>query len=140
MKKSIIALAFAAACLSACASDIIISVSQLPKAAQTFVKTHFAEFPVSIAEKDLDSYDVKLTNGWEIEFNKKGEWKEVDCKESAVPASVLALVPATIRQYVTRNYPGTSIVSISKGRDYDVELSNDVDLEFSLKGDFIKID
>ena len=34
-------------------------------------------------QKDLflsTSYDVKMSDGIELEFNSKGEWVEIDCK------------------------------------------------------------
>jgi len=140
MKKTLIALFLIVIGFTACADDTVITANQLPKAAQAFIADHFPGCQVTYAEKDSDSYEVKLSNGWEIDFGRKGNWKEIDCKDASVPATVLALLPPSISLYVSTNYPDVSVVEISKGRKYDVELSNGLDLEFDLKGNFLRID
>ena len=56
----------------------------------------------------------------------------------AVPAD---LIPASIAEYVKTHFPGTQIVKIDKERrGYEVELSNDLDLQFNKNGKFIGID
>ena len=73
-----------------------------------------------------------------IEFNRKGNWKKVDCHMTAVPA---AIVPQPIQQYVSSNFQGTVITKIDKERyGYDVELSNDIDLKFNYQGAIIGMD
>ena len=81
---------------------------------------------------------LQSVNGTEVDFDKKGNWDNVDCKTKAVPAS---LVPAAIAQYVKAHYPNTVIVKIDKERGgYEIELSNDLDLKFNSKGKLIGID
>ncbi|MFS6555305.1 PepSY-like domain-containing protein, partial [Parabacteroides distasonis] len=56
-------------------------------------------------------------------------WEEIDCKATAVPASV---VPAKITQYVKANYPQVKVLQIDKKRNgYEVKLSNRMELEFN---------
>lgn len=43
-----------------------------------------------------------LTDRTEIDFDKKGNWLEVDCKKSAVPE---ALIPVPVKEYVKANFP-----------------------------------
>ena len=129
-------------CASLSARDEIISEQQLPAAAKTFVKQYFKNRTVSLAKKDVDlgstSFDVVLNSGTKIEFNVKGEWKEVDCAPAAVPA---ALIPAAIAKYVKANYANLKIVKIERdAAGYDIELSNDVDLQFDKQGNFVRID
>ena len=129
-------------CASLSARDEIISEQQLPAAAKTFVKQYFKNRTVSLAKKDVDpgstSYDIVLNSGTKIEFNAKGEWKEVDCAPAAVPA---ALIPAAIAKYVKANYANLKIVKIERdAAGYDIELSNDVDLQFDKQGNFVRID
>ena len=129
-------------CVSLSARDEIISEQQLPAAAKTFVKQYFKNRTVSLAKKDVDlgstSFDVVLNSGTKIEFNAKGEWKEVDCAPAAVPA---ALIPAAIAKYVKANYANLKIVKIERDRSgFDIELSNDVDLRFDKQGKFIRVD
>jgi len=146
MKKQVLFLA-ALMCMmlhsvSIFADDRVIPVEQLPEAAKQFVKTNFPGQTISYATVDTEflskTYEVRLDNGTEIEFDKKGVWDKVDCKRSAVPAK---LVPAAIAQYVKANFPGTKIVKIDKDRgNYEIELSNDLDLKFNSRGKLMKID
>ena len=113
-----------------------------PEIERIFVKQYFKNRTVSLAKKDVDlgstSFDVVLNSGTKIEFNAKGEWKEVDCAPAAVPA---ALIPAAIAKYVKANYANLKIVKIERdAAGYDIELSNDVDLQFDKQGNFVRID
>ena len=124
------------------ADDKIIPVEQLPASAKTFVKKYFPQATIEYATKDTEfmgtTYEVRLSDGTKVEFDKKGNWDNVDCKTKAVPAS---LVPAAIAQYVKAHYPNTVIVKIDKERGgYEIELSNDLDLKFNSKGKLIGID
>jgi uncharacterized protein YuzE len=124
------------------ADDKIIPVEQLPAPAKTFVKKYFPQATIEYATKDTEfmgtTYEVRLSDGTEVDFDKKGNWDNVDCKTKAVPAS---LVPAAIAQYVKAHYPNTVIVKIDKERGgYEIELSNDLDLKFNSKGNLIGID
>jgi uncharacterized protein YuzE len=124
------------------ADDKIIPVEQLPASAKTFVKKYFPQATIEYATKDTEfmgtTYEVRLSDGTEVDFDKKGNWDNVDCKTKAVPAS---LVPAAIAQYVKAHYPNTVIVKIDKERGgYEIELSNDLDLKFNSKGKLIGID
>lgn len=119
-----------------------IKVSQLPAAAQQLVKQHFADRKVVIAKVETElmskSYEVIFANGEHIDFDGKGNWKEIDCKLSSVPKAV---IPAPIMNYITENYPGETVKKIEKDRrEYEVKLSNRVELSFDLKFNLIDID
>ena len=139
---SMIALVFVVALTSCFAKDKMITPEQLPAAARTFITTNFPDNRVLFAQKDSEfmktRYEVRLKDGTEIDFDKKGEWDKVDCKLKAVPA---ALVPQPIATYVETNFPGVQIVKIDKERHgYDIELSNDLDLKFNHSGMLIGMD
>ena len=146
MKKSVFFLA-ALMCMmmnsvATFANDRIIPAEQLPAAAKTFIQKNFPGQAVSYAKLDRDfnktTYEVCLSNGVELEFDKNGAMDKVDCHYSAVPAN---LVPATIANYVKTHFAGATVVKIDKERyGYDVELSNDLDLKFNAQGQFLRID
>ncbi len=123
----------------ALADDKPIAVDQLPAAAKTFTQKHFKGMKILYAEKDRNSYECGLDNGTEIEFDKKGNWKKVECKgNTAIPA---AIVPKVIQNYVKSKYPKLVINKIEKERyGYDVELSNNAELKFNKSGKFLGID
>lgn len=117
-------------------------IKQLPKTAQEFIKKHFSKEKIARIKIDKEiletDYEVTFENGTEIDFAGNGEWTDIDCKMSAVPSAV---IPAKILTYVNQNYKELSIRTIEKsGRHYDVELSNDLDLEFDKQGNFVRID
>ena len=129
LAAALLALGISTACAD---SDRPIDVAQLPQKAQQFIQKHFAGDFLEVR------YEVIFTDGAKAEFYKDGEWKEVDCRYSSVPAAV---VPAQIAQYVSGHYPDASIVQIDRDKhDYEVKLSNGLELTFDLKFNLIDID
>jgi len=116
-----------------------ISRDKLPEEAQEMLSEYFPKAKVSLIKIDRhllkkSDYDVRLTNGTTVEFTNKGKWTSVDCGKRAVPE---ALVPKTIRTYVSKNYSGVTIVSIRKrNAGYDIGLSDQITLRFNLLGQF----
>ena len=146
MKKLIKKTAMAIACLVAfqapamADNDKPITVNQLPAPAQQLIKSNFGAKKVALAKMEtglLDkSYDVIFTTGEKVEFDRKGNWTEIDCKQSVVPAK---LVPAQIQKYVSENYSGNKILKIEKDRnEYEINLTNGVEIKFNT--DFVVID
>lgn len=111
---------------------------QLPKVSQEFINKYFKDFEISFCTKDYDSYDVKFTNGYEIEFNTKGEWKEVDCQKDAIPA---AIIPTQVSKYVKQFYAKNYVTKINRDFNrFEVELNNGLDLEIDKNGKLREID
>jgi len=120
------------------ADGIMIPVEQLPQAAKTFVKKYFPQNTIIYAERELLSYEARLDDGTEIDFDRKGNWDKVDCQFNPVPD---AIIPDPIKNYVQRQFPNVDIVKIDKERHgYDVELANDIELKFNKRGAFIGMD
>lgn len=122
--------------------DRAVTVAQLPQKAQQFIKQHFASEKVSYAKQDTGlfdgDYEVIFTNGKKVEFTKKGEWKDIECKQSEVPA---AIIPQRLKAYVTQHHATEKIVDINRdSNDYEIKLSNGIELIFNLKGDFLRYD
>lgn len=123
-------------------NDKPIQINQLPQAAQQFIKLHFASSQVALSKMESDlfykTYDVIFTNGDKLEFDKKGEWTEVNCKYSAVP---LKVIPTAILKYVTAHYPKTKVMVLERdSKDYEVKLSTGLELKFDRKFNLIDID
>ena len=122
--------------------DRIISPNELPAAAQTFVTQYFPDQTISFVKKDIElgktSYEVRLEDGTEIDFNSKGEWDKVERHFQAVPD---ALIPQHIAAAVQERFPNATIVKIDKERGgYDVELNNELELKFNKNGRLVSID
>ncbi len=137
-----VALLFVFALTGRADNDRPIAVDQLPQKAQQFIKQHFPKSKIALAKEEREfldlRYEVVFANSVKIEFLKDGEWKEVDCKYSAVPA---AIVPVKIAEYVAKNYEDVQIVKIDRDkREYEVDLSNGLELTFDTKFNLIDID
>ena len=123
-------------------NDKPINFTQLPQAAQKFVKQHFPKAKIAFVKMETElfdkSYDVVFNNGDKLEFDKKGEWTEVNCKSTVVPAKV---IPAPIKKYVETNYPEAKVLSIERDRyDYEVKLSNFWEIKFDMNFNVIDMD
>lgn len=117
--------------------------SVLPKAAQTTISNNF-KAKVSLVKIDKDfgrisEYEVILTDGSEITFDRNGNWDNVEVgKNGKIPS---AFIPASVADYVKKNHPGQNIVGIDKERSgYEVELANGIDLKFNKQGQFVRYD
>lgn len=135
-------LLFAFSNVSADERDKVITKEQLPAAAQQLLNEHFSGLKISLVKEDREfisrNYEVIFTDGTKVEFTRNGEWKELDCRKGEVPA---ALVPAEINKAVSERYPDAKILQIDRDRnDYEVRLSNRLELTFDKKFNLIDID
>lgn len=123
-------------------NDKPINVTQLPTTAQQTIKKYFSNKKVALAKQETGifekSYDIIFNNGEKVEFDRNGNWTEIDCKMSSVPAN---LIPAKITQYVKSTYPGTKILKIEKDDNrYEVQLSNRLEVTFNKNFQVVDID
>ena len=123
-------------------NDKPISVNALPAKAQTFLNSHFIGQKVMLATIESGvvsrSYDVVLQNGTKLEFDKKGNLTEIDCKQGIVPA---LLIPQAIKNYLKDNYAGQSVKKIEMNKnEYEVEMTNGFDLTLNKHFQLIDID
>ena len=121
--------------------EVVISFENLPANAQAFLNGKVAENDIlRIIEKTDDgkkSYEVKLVDGTELEFNSNGEWIEIDAEDNKSVADIF--VPEAILSYVTSNYPTALIENIERMVNgyFEVELNNDVELYFDAEYNFV---
>ena len=123
-------------------NDKPIQVNQMPAKAQTFINTYFKNHKVAMAKQESElfykSYDVVFTNGERVEFDKSGDWTEVSCRHSAVPAEI---IPTAISEYVKTNYPDAQILQIERDKNtYEITLSNRWVIKFNSQMQVIDID
>lgn len=145
MKKFISALliAFVATGIATARDTYAHDASVLPTAAQTVLAQNFkAKVSVVKIEKDfgrVSEYEVILMDGTEVSFDAKGNWDNIEVnRDKKVPDS---MVPAAIRDYVSKHQKGTRIIGIDKERrGYDIELSNGVEMKFDKAGNFLRYD
>ncbi len=129
---------------SACAGDVIThDTKRLPEAARKFISTYFARAQVSHIKIESElfqtkKYEVLLTDRTEIDFDRHGEWLEVDCNDTPVP---LGLIPPYVSNYLGETFPGTHVVKMERGhRELEVDLDNGMSITFNAKGEVTDID
>ena len=144
MKKIFIALACVFTLVTnACADNYQpITQPQLPEKAQTFLATYFPEAKISLARKEIDvmelTYDVIFTDGTKVEFDRKGNWTEVDCLTHPLPSGI---VPEAIEKVIRTQYPEAQATKIERDhREFDVKLNNRVELTFDKNMQLVDID
>lgn len=144
MKKIILMMFCSIAIVQSSSADNDIETtdtSRLPAHSREFIRQHFPEVNISYIKIEnslfgISSYDVILENGFDLEFDKRGEWTEIDGQRLSVPEKI---VPTAISDYQKKHFPNQRIVSIEKdSHGYDVQLSNDLEIEFSRKFKFIR--
>ena len=94
------------------------NVSELPAKAQTVLNQHFKHQNVALVRVETGitnkTYDVILQNGTKLEFDKRGNVIEIDCKQgAAVPGK---LIPQAISKYLQNNY-FYGIICVSFGNE-----------------------
>lgn len=120
--------------LTMTARDRVITVEQLPQAAQTFVGKYFKKSQIALVKEDKETfstdYEVTFSDGSKIDFNGAGEWKEVN-SYSGVPTSI---VPKQVMNFLKKNQymgNGVTVRKIERERSgWKVELSNNMEFEF----------
>ena len=148
MKRTIKTLLIVICCFVSCniianaGNDKPIAVNALPVKAQSLLNNDFKNQKVMLATIESGvvkkSYDVVLENGTKIEFDKKGNITEIDCKKDVVPAR---FIPQQIKNYLKANYPGQAVKKIEINKnEYEIELANGLDLTFNKHFKLIDID
>lgn len=120
-----------------------VAYEDLPQESRTFLEAELPDATVKKVEQFErvnavgTFYSVTLNNGLRVDFNKDGDWTGIR-GGSSIPENVI--FPG-ILEYVKTHYPDQKIREIElEHRGYEVELSNDTELYFSLEGDFIFAD
>lgn len=105
-----------------------VDISKLPDRARKFITKH-VEGTVVKCEKEFMSgeYDVKMSTGVEIEFDKRGKVIEVDAPgNSVLPAELVkAIVPGKLyRELSDRNMQGMVESIEHKNKTYDIDFQD----------------
>ena len=125
--------------LSSCSDkDEPVAPSELPSIAKDFIIRYFPSSSIVSSQKDKDEYDVVLSDGTKIEFDKKGDWIDVE----AAPLKTLpnGFYPGEIDSYLAQYFDGEGINEITKvSRGYEVEITTGTEILFGYDGSFIEI-
>lgn len=130
--------------LSLSAQKKEITVNQLPKNAIAFLTKSFdvTQIVKCAADNKGRSFDVNLSDGTEIEFDMKGEWKEIENEKAPLSKQAMSVLPLAIGRYMTTNYPNTGVSKLERDKNgYEVTLKTmpqKTELKFAKDGTFKK--
>ena len=116
-----------------------VQYTALPEKAQTFIKSYFptTEYARIVREKDdgTTEYEVYLSDGTELDFDKQGEWKSIDCKFAALPSGIL---PEVIMADIATRYPQAVAYKVEKQLGgYEIDIPG-WELYYSQQGTFVR--
>ncbi|MDR1729090.1 MAG: PepSY-like domain-containing protein [Prevotellaceae bacterium] len=146
MKKIVLFILLGALCQQVMFAErevVLSNARLLPANSLEFLRTHFPGMPVYLVniERDGDdifSFGAVLNNGYYIEFDGVGEWREVDCHREQVPVSV---IPNIIKKYVDQKYNGEIVTLVDRGLEFSrVRLISRKVLVFDPDSNFVRID
>jgi Putative beta-lactamase-inhibitor-like, PepSY-like len=116
-----------------------VAAADLPAAITTYISTNYAGKTITKAEKSATKYEVVLSDATQLEFSLTGAFLEVSKADKKVSDDKKEALPQVIIDYITKNYQTATITKAEKCKDkYEVKLSNNLKLEFSLAGVFKK--
>lgn len=115
--------------------DWIVPASSLPQKARTFINSTFPGVQIWKVERDGGKFEVKLSNGVDIDFTITGDWKDIDGGWVTIPFSVL---PASVANTVKQTYPQAMIIGAEKEwGNYKIKLNNFMELYITSNGQLI---
>ena len=128
--------------LPVAAEDVEITFEKLPEKAQKAVLKAFPDNKVKKVEMErrasLIQYEVKLSGGVKMQFSKDGTFTECECEKGSVPA---VLIPAKIREFMDKEFPGREIRRIEHdSKLFELLLDNGDELSFNSSYRLIDID
>lgn len=116
-------------------ADWVVPTSALPQKAQDFISQKFQGASIYYVEKDDGKYEVKLSNGVEIDFSWGGDWVKIDGNYTGVSYSVL---PANVVNTIKNTYPDSVIIKVEKTwGTYEIKLNNMMELYISSNGQLL---
>lgn len=115
--------------------DWIVPASSLPQKARTFINSTFPGVQIWKVERDGGKFEVKLSNGVDIDFTIMGDWKDIDGGWVTIPFSVL---PASVANTIKQTYPQAMIIEAEKEwGNYKIKLNNFMELYITSNGQLI---
>lgn len=115
--------------------DWIVPASSLPQKSRAFINSTFPGVQIWKVERDGGKFEVKLSNGVDIDFYMNGDWKDIDGEWVTIPFSFL---PAAVANTVKQTYPQASIIKVEKEwGNYKIKLNNFMELYITANGQLI---
>lgn len=121
--------------------------SGIPQNAKEYIARHFGDYNISHYEKESEilevEYKVYVTQNsvsFKLDFDKKGNVKEIESLDDKTPLPN-SVLPVKITQHIKAKFPNAKIIEWKKKKNTQVvELTNDMELIFDGKNNFVRID
>lgn len=124
-----------------------VTTGRLPKAATDFAAKLFPGVAMVSIEEEFDSqeFDVVLANGIEIEFDAKGQWKDIDAPRgrNLDETTLKAILPEAAYKELYRLNLAASVDDVKRSAKYykvGINSADIDDLRFDLQGTLVEID
>lgn len=124
-------------------ADAHVQTSSLPQPILDYVSTTYPDLTIRKAEiEDDDTYEITLSDETELIFDMQGNFLGIDDDdvddfgdENLNPSEL----PQNIQDFIAQYFPGVGIDEAERENNgnYEVELSNDVELIFNADGEFL---
>lgn len=116
-------------------ADWVVPVSSLPQKSKNFIQQVYPNAQIWMVERDGGKFEVKLSNGVQIDFLHNGNWHSIDGEYNAVPYNAL---PANIANTIRNTYPQAAVIEAEKEwGNYKIKLNNFMELLISGNGQLI---
>ena len=113
---------------------IKITPSQLPENIRRFISANYRNAKIVYIDKIKDEYEIKLSNGIYINFDKNGSWNYISSddklSENILPKNIAEKVKRIIKKY-----NNTYVFEINKRIEfYKIKLTNSLELRIRHNG------
>lgn len=119
-------------------ADKYISSNDLPNAAKAFINKNYNGVNIYHCEKDGSEYDVDLSNGVDLKFNKKGKLLKIETDRGVLSQAVLkAILPAKAIQHLNNKGLVDRVDEVEFRRNsivVDIDNYDDFEIRFRLDG------
>lgn len=116
---------------------IKITPSQLPENIRRFLNDNYRKAKIVYIDKIKDEYEIKLSNGTYINFDKNGVWNYIS-SDDKLSENILPKAIANKLKAVMKKYNNACIFEINKRIEfYRVKLSNSLEICIKNNGQLI---
>ncbi|ANN63690.1 PepSY-like domain-containing protein [Brachyspira hyodysenteriae] len=116
---------------------IKITPSQLPQNIRTFLAANYRNSKIVYIDKIKDEYEIKLSNGIYINFDKNGSWNYIS-SDDKLSENILPKTIASKIKNIMKKYNNAYIFEINKRIEfYRVRLTNSLEIRIKNNGQLI---
>lgn len=116
---------------------IKITPSKLPQNIRKFIEDNYRNTKIVYIDKFKDQYEIKLSNGIHINFDKNGIWNYIS-SDDRLSVNILPKIIASRLKNIMKKYNNVHIFEINKRMEfYRVKLTNSLEICIRNNGQLI---